>query len=105
MAQQHTQVGTSAAAQSRTRLQEPHNYKVIFHNDDVTTMDFVVMVLTTVFKKDKGEATALMLQVHHQGSAVVGIYSYDMATTRRQRAVAMARDAGFPLNITLEQAD
>ncbi len=80
----------------------PKHYKVIFHNDDFTTMDFVVKVLVEVFYKPQSEAAALMLAVHEQGKAVVGIYSYDMAVSMTRKATAMAREAGFPLRITYE---
>lgn len=103
MAQHNPQGSAKSATGTRTRIDEPHRYKVIFHNDNVTTMDFVIMVLVTVFRLKPNIATALMLQVHHKGSAVVGTYTYDIAVTRRTKAIAMARDEGFPLNITVEQ--
>lgn len=80
----------------------PKHYKVIFHNDDFTTMEFVVKVLVEVFYKSETEATTIMLAVHEQGKAVVGIYSYDMAVTLVKKAMVMARDAGFPLRISYE---
>jgi ATP-dependent Clp protease adaptor protein ClpS len=83
-------------------LREPRRYKVIIHNDDFTTMDFVVMVLMTVFHKSQAEAEQLMLQVHHSDQAVVGIYSYDVAQSKIQRATMMAREEGFPLRLTCQ---
>lgn len=80
----------------------PKHYKVIFHNDDFTTMEFVVKVLIEVFFKSQSEANAIMLGVHEQGKMVVGIYSYDMAVSMTDKATAMAREAGFPLRITYE---
>ncbi|MBO4721397.1 MAG: ATP-dependent Clp protease adaptor ClpS [Muribaculaceae bacterium] len=80
----------------------PKHYKVIFHNDDFTTMDFVVKVLVEVFYKSESEATSLMLNVHEHGRAVVGIYSYDMAVTKTNKAIAMAKAEGYPLRITYE---
>lgn len=80
-------------------LRRPRRYKVIIYNDDVTTMDFVVDVLVTVFRKDEAEAERIMLSIHHNGSAVVGVYSYDVATTKVARATAMAREEGFPLRL------
>ena len=97
-----------AKEQSATRerqridLQEPRRYKVTIYNDDFTTMEFVVMILTQVFFKSEAEAEALMLQVHHSDKAVVGIYSYDVATSKVRKATAMAREAGFPLRLTVE---
>ena len=86
----------------RTDLREPHRYKVIIHNDDFTTMDFVVMILTQVFFKSEEEAQALMLKVHHSDKAVVGIYSYDIAVSKAHRATNMAREHGFPLRLSIE---
>lgn len=80
----------------------PKHYKVIFHNDDFTTMDFVVKVLIEVFYKSQSEATTIMMVVHEQGQGVVGLYSYDMAVSMSNKATAMAREEGFPLRITYE---
>ena len=93
---------SSVRERQRTDLREPRRYKVIIHNDDFTTMDFVVMVLMTVFHKSQAEAEQLMLQVHHSDQAVVGIYSYDVAQSKIQRATMMAREAGFPLRLTCQ---
>lgn len=83
-------------------LREPRRYKVIIYNDDFTTMEFVVRILTTVFFKSPAEAEALMLQVHRSQSAVVGIYTYDIATSKVLKATRMAREEGFPLRLTVE---
>lgn len=93
---------SSVRERQRTDLREPRRYKVIIHNDDFTTMDFVVMVLMTVFHKSQAEAEQLMLQVHHSNQAVVGIYSYDVAQSKIQRATMMAREEGFPLRLTCQ---
>lgn len=85
-----------------TDIQEPRKYKVIMHNDDVTTMDFVVEVLMDVFRKPQAEAERLMLKVDSEGSAVVGVYSLDIAGTKKQKAEHMARKNGFPLKLTLQ---
>ena len=86
----------------RTDLREPRRYKVIIYNDDFTTMEFVVMILKQVFLKSEEEAEALMLQVHHSDKAVVGIYSYDIAVSKVNKATQMAREEGFPLRLTYE---
>lgn len=93
---------SSVRERQRTDLREPRRYKVIIHNDDFTTMDFVVMVLMKVFHKSQAEAEQLMLQVHHSDQAVVGIYSYDVAQSKIQRATMMAREKGFPLRLTCQ---
>jgi ATP-dependent Clp protease adaptor protein ClpS len=86
----------------KTNLREPKRYKVTIYNDDFTTMDFVVMILTQVFFKSQIEAETLMLQVHHSDKAVVGIYSYDVVTSKARKATKMAREAGYPLRLTVE---
>ncbi len=89
----------------RIDLREPRRYKVTLFNDDFTTMEFVVKILVEVFYKSETEANELMLKVHHSDSAVVGIYSYDIATSKANKATSMAREAGFPLRITVEPAE
>lgn len=88
----------------RTRydIKEPDMYKVIMHNDDFTTMDFVVMMLKTVFYKDEVTANTLMLQVHKEGKAQIGLYTYDMAVSKCQKAMRLARENGFPFKLTWE---
>ena len=89
----------------RTDLKEPRRYKVIIYNDDFTTMEFVVMILKQVFFKSEEEAQALMLQVHHSDKAVVGIYSYDIAVSKANKATNMARENGYPLRLTIEKEE
>ena len=93
---------SSTRERSRTNLKEPRRYKVTIYNDDFTTMEFVVMILTQVFFKSESEAEALMLKVHHSDKAVVGIYSYDVATSKARKATNMAREEGFALRLTVE---
>ena len=78
-------------------------YKVIMHNDDVTTMEFVIMVLMDVFYKTEEEAERLMLEVHNNGSAIVGRYTWDIACTKQQRVQFLAAQEEFPLRVTIEQ--
>lgn len=81
----------------------PPQYKVIFFNDDYTTMEFVVEILMEVFKKSFEEASAVMLEVHKTGRGIAGIYPYDIAATRTRIAQTRARAEGFPLQIALEE--
>ena len=74
------------------------------HNDDFTTMEFVVEILVGIFHKDQVTAEALMLDVHNKGRAVVGRYSYDIAVTRTNKAMERAREEGFPFRMTVEEA-
>ena len=85
-----------------TNIREPRKYKVLIHNDDFTTMDFVVMILKVVFFKSETEAEALMLAVHRSDKAVVGVYSYDVAMSKVSKATDMARHAGYPLRLTCQ---
>ena len=94
--------GTGTATRDKVRIEEPRRYKVTIYNDDFTTMDFVVKILTQVFFKSEAEAETLMLQVHHSDKAVVGIYSYDVATSKVRKATNMAREEGFPLRLTVD---
>ena len=86
----------------KNNLKEPRRYKVIIHNDDFTTMEFVVEVLKTVFYLSNEKAEELMMQVHHANKAVVGIYTYDIAVSKANKAINMAREKGFPLRLTVE---
>lgn len=94
--------GTGARTRSRIEIDEPRQYKVIFHNDDFTTMEFVTEVLRVVFNQPADVAVTLMMRVHREGQAVVGVYSYDVAMTKVSMATSMARSEGFPLRITCE---
>ena len=93
---------SSVKEKQRTGLKEPRRYKVTIYNDDLTTLAFAVKILKVVFFKSESEAEALMLQVHHSDKAVVGIYSYDIAVSKVNKATQMARHEGFPLRLTCE---
>ena len=86
------------------RVKEPEMYKVVLHNDHYTTMEFVVEVLRTVFRKETPEATRIMLDVHNKGRGVVGVYTYDVATTRATRVHRLAKEREYPLRCTVEPA-
>jgi len=85
-------------------LQEPKQYRVILHNDDYTTMDFVVEILVTVFHKPAAEATKIMLDVHKRGKGICGVYTYDIAATKVAQVRQTAKMRGFPLKCSLEEA-
>ncbi len=91
--------------QTKTRFGKPKRYNVIMHNDDVTTMDFVVHILRVVFFKSPEDATQIMLDVHQNGSANVGIYTYDIAVSKVTKAMQLAKDEGFPLRLTIAPYD
>jgi ATP-dependent Clp protease adaptor protein ClpS len=94
------EAGTATAAKPRTR--RPRRFRVLLHNDDFTTMEFVVHVLTRHFHKPPAEAMQVMLQVHHKGVGVAGVYPKDVAETKVAEVTAEARAAGMPLLLTLE---
>ena len=80
----------------------PKKYKVIFHNDDYTTQEFVVYVLQRFFHKGEAEARHIMLTVHFKGAAVAGVYTRDVAETKAQQVMDLAREHGMPLLLTTE---
>ena len=88
---------------SRTGFDEPKHYNVTIFNDDFTTMDFVIEVLTKIFGKSFEDAKALMLAVHNEGKAVAGTYSYDIAISKASLATKLARDNDFPLKLEVEE--
>jgi ATP-dependent Clp protease adaptor protein ClpS len=87
----------------RESLQEPPLYRVLLHNDDYTTMDFVIMILQTIFNKDTEEATRIMLNVHHQGVGIAGIYTREIGETKVATVRRIARRNQFPLKCSLEK--
>ncbi len=86
-------------------LQEPPMYRVLLHNDDYTTMDFVVEILQEVFNKGPSEAVAIMLRVHRQGIGVCGTYIKEIAETKVDQVHSRAREAGFPLRASMEKVE
>jgi len=93
-----------SGVQQKPRLQEPKLFRVLLHNDNYTTMDFVVKVIVSVFHKPAAEATRIMLDVHKKGHGVVGVFTYDIASTKVAQVHAMARQSEFPLRATCEEA-
>ena len=89
---------------TRINVREPKHYQVIMHNDDFTSMEFVVEILIDIFRKKPAEAEQVMLTVHESGRAAVGNYPYDIAATKVQAATARARQEGFPFRMTVEEA-
>jgi ATP-dependent Clp protease adaptor protein ClpS len=87
----------------KQKVVEPKKWKVIFLNDDQTPMDFVVSVLTQVFKHSEEGARDITLQIHQQGSAVAGTYTFEIAEAKAVESTNLARASGFPLQIKLEE--
>ncbi len=87
---------------AKPKTKKPKLYKVILHNDDYTTMEFVVHILQKIFHKNHAEASHLMLYVHRKGQAVIGVYTYDVAETKVKQVEELAKEQGYPLLCTME---
>jgi ATP-dependent Clp protease adaptor protein ClpS len=84
------------------KLERPRMWRVLLHNDDYTTQEFVVWVLESVFRKPLAEAVAIMMSVHRSGIGVAGIYTHDVAETKVKKTQQMAEQQEFPLLVTME---
>lgn len=94
---------TSTIEKTEIKIEEPSKWRVIFYNDDVTPMGVVTSILEEVFNYDKEKAVALMLEIHHTGSATVGIYVKSIAETKQKQALEMSRKYGYTLKVTVEK--
>lgn len=94
--------GVAVQPKSDRKLARPRLWKVLLHNDDYTTRDFVVEILQSVFRKSESEAVTIMLHVHRKGVGVAGVYPYDVAETKVATVRALARKREFPLLCTME---
>lgn len=95
--------GVAISEDVATDHREPDECRVFLLNDDFTTMEFVVSVLVSVFHKSLDEAGRIMLDVHRRGKGLVGVFSFDIATTKIQQVHQLARQRGFPLKCTMEK--
>ena len=103
MSQQREDPVHESGLQIEEELREPRLYRVLLHNDDYTTMEFVVVILVDVFRKTPEEASDIMLMVHEKGVGVCGVYPREIAEFRTSQVVKRARQAGFPLLCTMEE--
>ncbi len=94
--------GVEFATRSKKKTGRPRMYKVLLLNDDYTTMDFVVLVLETVFRHPRVRAEEIMMEVHSKGSGVAGVYSFQVAETKVQKVQDLARENEHPLRCTME---
>ena len=93
----------AAVAESGEKVEQPPLYKVLLHNDDYTTMEFVVWVLESIYNMPEEQAVQVMLNVHLRGTGVAGIYTYEVAETKVERTTALAREHEYPLLATMEE--
>ena len=94
---------TKVVVENDVEVITPRLYKVILLNDDYTTFDFVIEILKTIFRKSEEEAINLTLKVDREGSAVVGVYPYEIAQMKVEKTHTLARSAGFPLRAKIEE--
>src|SRR3954453_19714622 len=93
--------GGEVVVEKKPKLEKPKLFKVLLHNDDFTTMDFVVFVLQYVFSRSEAEAFTIMLKVHNEGVGVAGIYPYEIATMKCEKATNLAKAREYPLLCTV----
>jgi ATP-dependent Clp protease adaptor protein ClpS len=93
----------TAVAESEEKVEEPPLFKVLLHNDDFTTMEFVVWILESIFNMAEEQAIQVMLNVHLRGIGIAGIYTYEIAETKVEKTTAVAREHEYPLLVTMEQ--
>jgi ATP-dependent Clp protease adaptor protein ClpS len=103
MSEGQRKTGEQVLERTKQQTQEPKLYKVVLHNDDYTTMEFVVQVLESVFLKTPAEAFRIMMQVHVDGKGLCGLYPYDIAETKAETVHELAREHGFPLRASIEE--
>ena len=89
--------------ETEKKLKRPSLFKVLLHNDDYTTKEFVVQILEYVFHKDNTEAVQIMLHVHRTGIGVAGVYTYEVAETKVKTVEGLARQYEFPLKCSIEE--
>ena len=104
MSRRETEFDHEVATETKKKLRKPPLYKVLLHNDDYTTKEFVVEILQYVFYKDTTEAVQIMLHVHKKGIGVAGVYTYELAETKVALVESLARQHEYPLKCTMEEA-
>ena len=97
------EIEEDVVSEVRDEIDEPPMYKVLLHNDDYTTMEFVVEILMLVFNKPPEEAVEIMLNVHQKGIGICGVYTSEVSETKVNTVHDLARENGFPLKCTMEE--
>jgi ATP-dependent Clp protease adaptor protein ClpS len=104
MADADRQTGGETLEKTRPKVKKPQLFKVILHNDDYTTMQFVIEVLEGIFNKTPAEAFRIMMHVHTRGHGICGSYAHEVAETKVALVHDHAKEAGFPLRASMEEA-
>ena len=99
---QHGEPEKGVALKEREKTKKPPMYRVLLHNDDYTTKEFVVLILNHVFRRSEADANAIMMHVHNNGVGVAGIYTYEVAETKLQKTLQLAKRYEYPLQMSLE---
>lgn len=103
MSRNDPDIQESVSTDTLDDVREPSMYRVLLHNDDYTTMEFVVEILMVVFNKTAETAMEIMLNVHRQGIGICGVYTYEVAETKVETVSRLAEENGFPLKCTMEE--
>ena len=103
MSEYSPEVEEEVTDESKDEVREPSLFRVLLHNDDYSTMEFVVEILIIVFNKSPEEAVEIMLNVHRKGIGMCGVYTYEVSETKVNIVHVLARENGFPLKCTMEK--
>lgn len=103
MSEYSPEIEEGVDSETKDDVREPPMYKVILHNDDYTTMEFVVEILILVFNKPAEEAVRIMLDVHRKGIGICGVYTFEVSETKVKTVHSLARRSGFPLKCSMEK--
>ena len=94
---------TDVVVEKKSQVQRPPLYKVLLHNDDYTTMDFVILIMKKYFGKSQEQAMDIMLNIHQNGVGICGVYTYEVAETKCQKVTLFSRQSSHPLKCTIEK--
>jgi ATP-dependent Clp protease adaptor protein ClpS len=103
MAQKRPGSDEQVLERTQSKRRKPPLYRVLLHNDDYTTMQFVIEVLESIFQKSPAEAHRIMMHVHTRGHGLCGVYTHEIAETKVAAVHDLAREHGFPLRASLEE--
>ena len=105
LAPSRPELDTEVLVRDRPKTKKPSLYSVLLHNDDFTTMEYVIHVLMKYFAKDEAAAHDIMLKVHRSGRGLAGVYTYEIAETKVMMVTDDARKNEYPLKVTMEKAE